>query len=403
MVDDSSALHKSNWNGSQAAAGSGAKAGRAILYLALAAAIVVAGYAMLGAARDRSLARETQDRLVAYHGLRQAAQKRLAPDYFDKDGNLLADPPSDASQILDPDTLVLAQYRDADADTQIVDWEAFSNHLAHATGKKVISQEYLNGADDVAAMKAGAIHVVALHAADAPYVVNNAGFVPFAVLGTDAGAHGNHLVVAATARSQVKSLDDLRGRSLTCTTPDSITGYRAAISILAEKTSMRPDVDYFVSFSHGQKKSVLGVAAGDYEVAALSDDKLQSLLKKGDLTTADYHVIYESEVIPRLTIGYMYNLKPEIAAQVTAASLAFTNEGGAPDESTGQPMRFYKSDYKRDFEFMRKIDDSFDPRIHKRPKTIPEPAATAPAIESPTAPAAETSDGPATETPGETS
>ena len=39
---------------------------------------------------------------------------------------------------------------------------------------------------------------------------------------------------------------------------------------------------------------------------------------------------------------------------------------GCADETTGKPMRFYAVDYQKDFEFVRKIDDSFDPRFGKR-------------------------------------
>ena len=120
--------------------------------------------------------RESIDHLSELRGLVQPVQKHLAPEYSDKDGRLLADPPSNRKDLLDPDTLVLAHYIDADVDKQLVDWEALQADLAQATGKTVLLQEYLNTADDVAAVKAGAIQIVALHAADAPYVVNNAGF-----------------------------------------------------------------------------------------------------------------------------------------------------------------------------------------------------------------------------------
>jgi len=363
---------------------------RGALLIGLAAAIAIICFTTFRAAQERAALRASQDRLVAYHGLTPMTHKRLAPDYTDKDGGLLADPPADPAQRLDPDTLVIAHYQDADADTQLVDWEAFLAHVAAATGKPVVRQEYLNSADDVAAVKAGKIHIVALHAADAPYVVNNAGFVPVAVLGTEAGAHGNHLDIAVGAKSKIESLADLREHTLTCTTPDSITGYRAAIAILAEEASMRPDVDYAINFSFGQKRSIQGLVEGDFEVAALSDDKVQSMLGKGSIDKEDFRVIYESQVIPRLTIGYIYNLTPELAGKLSAAVLSFANQGGAVDDSTGQPMRFLASDYQKDFEFVRKIDDSFDPRFHKRPSVPPAPAAeqTAPAAEQ-TGPAVE--------------
>jgi phosphonate transport system substrate-binding protein len=339
---------------------------RTVLVLSAAGALAFSSYYSFNRSRDQAALKATEDRLVAWHGLTKATHKQLSPDYSDTRGRLLADPPSDPAKLVDPQTLVVAHYEDADADAQLVDWDAFQSHLAQATGKLVVRQRYLNTADDVAAIKAGKLHVVALHAADAPYVVNQAGFIPVAVLGTDDGAHGNHLDIAVRPDSGIKTLADLRGRKLTCTAPDSITGYRAAIAVLAQQADMRPDVDYFINFSHGQRLSILGLARGDVEIAALSDDKLQSMLARGDISASDYRVIYESQVVPRLTIGHIYNLHPELAGKVSAAVLDFANEHGATGESAGPPMHFLKIDYKNDFQFVRSIDDCFDPRFHKQ-------------------------------------
>ncbi|HEV3415830.1 MAG TPA: PhnD/SsuA/transferrin family substrate-binding protein [Pirellulales bacterium] len=329
--------------------------------------MAVVAYNEYRARQDQAALKAAQDILVTKHGLVQPARKHLAPEYSDKDDRLVADPPSDPKQLLDPDTLTLAHYQDAKAKKQAVDWDALQTVLEKATGKKIIAQEFLNGAGEIAAIKAGKIQLVAPHAADTPYIVNNAGFVPFAVLGDEAGAHGNHLDLAVSAMSKIQTLADVRGHTLTCTAPDSITGYRAAVAVLSQEAAMRPDVDYFIIFSLGQKRSVEGLVGGDFEVAALSDDTVQKKLKDGAIKQSDYRVIYESQVIPRLTIGYVYNLKPELAAKVTAAVLDFKNEGGVAEE-TDKPMHFFAVDYKKDFEFVRNIDDSFDPRFSKAPK-----------------------------------
>ncbi|MGD9646807.1 MAG: PhnD/SsuA/transferrin family substrate-binding protein [Pirellulales bacterium] len=337
-------------------------------------AIVSLAYSSYRFTREKADLQAAQNRLVMQHGLIDPVGRQLAPLYVDQNGDSLADPPSDPRQQLDPDTLVVAYYRDADADTQPVAWEDFQAHLAQATGKQVTCQEYYNTANELDAIKAGAIQVIALHAADTPYLVNNAGFVPVAVVGTQAAAHGNHLVMAVKAKSDIKKLADVRGRTLTCTMPDSITGYRAAVAVLWREVGLRPDVDYAVQFSHGQKRSVLGVAAGEFEVAALSYEKLQNMLQKGSVAAGDYRVIFESQPIPHLTFGYVHNIKPELAAQITSAALDFANAAGPIDEATGAPLRFYPIDYRKDFEFVRRIDDTFDPRIHRRPPEMPEPA-----------------------------
>ena len=283
---------------------------RAIFYVGLIAAVAVIAYAAFRLSEDRAYVTRTQDQLVASHHLRTPVKNRLAPEYTAQDGGLLASPPTDPKDWLDPETLVLAHYIDADTETQAVNWEALEAQLAKATGKQIARQEYRNSADDAAAVQAGKIQLVALHAADTPYLVNHAGFIPTAVLGSKAGAHGNHLAIAVAANSKIKTLADVRGHALTCTSPDSITGYRAAIVVLAQEASLRPHQDYSVTWSHGQKRSITGLAGGSIEVAALSDDKLQSLVANGTVSAGDYRVIYTSQVIPRLTIGHVYNLAP---------------------------------------------------------------------------------------------
>lgn len=338
---------------------------RTLLYCSLGVTICVMAYSALRIRHDRATMKEAQDRLVALRGLVQPTGRHLSNEFIDQDGGLLADPPSDPRKLLDPETLVVAHYAGDADDVAPVDWDGFHTHLSQATGKKVVGQEYTNSAQEVEAVKDGKIHLVALHAADTPYLVNNAGFVPVAVLGTPSGAHGNHLTVAVGANSLLKTLADIRGHKLTCTRPDSITGYRAAIVTLAEKTAMRPDVDYNIHFSHGQTRSIRGLVEGEYEVAALSNDKLQTMLKHGELKSSEFRIIYESQVIPRLTIGHVYNLQPELAAKLISASTSFENGGAAADDTTAERLRFVTVDYKKEFEFVRTMDDNFDPRIGK--------------------------------------
>ena len=336
---------------------------RPIVYACMAAAVAAVAYAGYQAIQARTALRESQDKMVESFDLTTPTRRHLAAQYTDKNGRLLPDAPTDPEKLLNPDTIVLSYGEDSDVEIQPVNWDGFQKHLSEITGKKVISQKYNNTVEDVAAIKEGKIHVVALHAADAPYLVNNAGFIPVAVLGTGETALGNHLDLAVAKDSDVKQLSDLRGRTLTCTQPTSITGHRAAIAVLLDEAKLRPDVDYIVNYSLGQTKSILGLAEGEYTAVALSDDKLKSLIKAGRVKPSDYKIIYESQVIPRFTIGYAYNLAPEVAAKVTDAILGFTNEAAIEDEDTGKPMRFFAVDYKKDFEFVRKIDEYFDPRL----------------------------------------
>jgi phosphonate transport system substrate-binding protein len=357
----------------RATAGKTPLALRGVLYCSLAAAVAVVGYVGYRAMEAQAAMRAGQDRLVAQHGLAPPGQKRLAPEYADKDGGLLADPPSEADKLLVPEKLVFAYYEGDDDDEEPVDWEAFRAHLQAGTGKEVVGQPYLNTADEVAAIKKGQIHVITLHAADTPYIVNNAGFVPFAVVGSASGASGNHLAIAVRPDSAIKKLSDLRGRKLTCTRPDSITGYRAAIAILSQDAGLRPGVDYGIHFSLGQKRSIRGLVDGEFDVVALPHDKLEDMLADSEIEKDDVRLVYESQVIPRRTIGHVFNLEPELAGRVREAVLSFRKPAADGQAEDADAMRFVPIDYKQDFAFARKIDDAFDPRFGQPSSTNPTP------------------------------
>lgn len=334
---------------------------RTLLYGVLALAVGLVLYSGYSVIQDRASLRASEAQLVARHGLIDPVTKSLAGDYRDANGDLLADAPADSDQHLDPAGLVVAYY-EGDDDGERVNWSAFQEQLGKLSGKEVVIQPYLNSADEIAAIRAGRIQIVALHAADVPYLVNNVGFVPIAVLGTGNAASGNHLLFATQPKSNVKSIPDLAGKTLVCTRPDSITGYRAAVAILSREANLRPSLDYRVAFSFGQKRSILGLIAGEYEVASLSADRLQAMISAGEIKPSDLRIIYESQIIPRLALGYVHNLSPALAQQIRDCTLQFENAGGEP-AGDGKSMRFQPIDYRRDFAFVRQIDDSFDPRF----------------------------------------
>jgi phosphonate transport system substrate-binding protein len=178
--------------------------------------------------------------------------------------------------------------------------------------------------------------------------------------------------IIVPANSPLNSAADLKGHSLVCTVPASITGYRAAVALLMQSEQMRPNVDYFVTWSLGQSRSISGVAKGEYEAAAVSNDKLQSMIEDGKIQKSQVKIIFQSDVIPRTTIGWFYNLKPELAEKVKDSILAYAGATTEPAETeaadsesttSSAQLHFVPIDYRKDFQLMRWIDDSFDPRF----------------------------------------
>ena len=331
-----------------------------LMYGALVVSVGIAAVVSVRTAREKSLEMAGRLRELTRYA---PTEKSLLAKYRDQDSNLLADPPTNPQQLVDPSVLTVAHFDD-DGKSQ-VDWETYATRLAKLTGKRVELINYLQRADQIEAIAAGQIHVVALHAADLPHIVNNCGLVPFASWGKSGVADGNCMVIATSVSSPVESLADVRGRTLTCTRPDSVSGYRLAISILALLQKMKPNIDYQVEFSHAQGSSIRGLTLDEIEIAAVSSNKLRSMIEGGSVKESQFRRIYESPPIPRLVIGYIHRLSPDLAEKIMSATLEFREladgRSGVRDDEAG----FFQINYKADFELEREIDSKFDPRIRK--------------------------------------
>jgi len=339
---------------------------RLILVLA-----VIAGLAYLAEVAKSTISansdrRAAESDLVHATGLVDLPPHRLAATFTDSQNRLVADPPASVGQFVDPPTLVMAHIQDTGDEAAYFPWTQFESHLGDVTGRKVRDVVYENSTKQFDKISSGEITVVALHAAETPYLVNNFGYQPAAVLADDSGTAGNKLDIIVPANSPVSDLSGIRGSTLTCTVPSSITGYRTAVVLLMLNQNLRPDVDYFITWSMGQTRSIKGIADGRYTAAAVSDDKLKSMTKDGTISSSGYKVLYQSDIIPRLTVGWFYNLKPELAAKVRDAIISFKPDmtAQAPDvDSSITSMHFVSIDYKKDFELVRQIDDRFEPRF----------------------------------------
>jgi len=189
---------------------------RILLYLCLLVTLAYVGIYALNMWKTNADLQATLSQTAASSGLVTPAEKHLAPKFTDAKGRLLADPPSDPTQLADPDTLVVAHI-DGTEENPGTSWKSFEAHLAQITGKNVSDEIYDNSGDDVAKIAAGKITIVAAHAADAPYLVNNYGFQPVAVLGDNSGANGNHLDIIVPVGSPITATADLKGHTLECT------------------------------------------------------------------------------------------------------------------------------------------------------------------------------------------
>ncbi len=280
--------------------------------------------------------------------------------YKDADGDLVADVPTDAKELVDPPVLIFAYTPVEDPAVYAKVWDGFLKHLEKTTGKRVQFFPVQSNAAQIEAMRAGRLHVAGFNTGATPLAVNCAGFVPFTLMATKSGEFGYRMEIITHPGSGIDKPADIKGKKLAFTAETSNSGYKAPAAILREKFGLSPKTDYEPAFSGKHDNSILGVANKDYPAAAVANSVLKRMIARGAVKTDQVKVIYSSDSFPSTAYGTAHNLKPELAAKVREAFFTFAWEGSAllaefknndPSVDTFMPIT-----YKQHWQVVRDVD-----------------------------------------------
>lgn len=275
----------------------------------------------------------------------------------DKDNDLVADAPEDPRKAIAPDVLMFS-YVASETDTPPKEaWTPLLDALAEKTGSEVEYVHYTTVEEQLEALKKGELHIAGLNTGIVPAAVQRDGFVPLCTFGREDGSYGYTMKVIVPADSPIKQIADLKGHKVTFTRPDSNSGCKAMLIMLRDQQDMRPDRDYTWGFSLDHEESIKGVAAKEFEAASVASDILERMVEKGDVDPNAIRTIYESERFPPATIGYVYNLTPELSTAIRDALLGFSVTGTDLEGEFGaDATKLVPVDYKNDWANARRID-----------------------------------------------
>ncbi len=281
----------------------------------------------------------------------------LAPQFCDRSGDLVADPPGDARALLDPRVLVFAYTPVEDPATYARVWSGFVDHLARETGRRVQFFPVQSNAAQVEAMRAGRLHVAGFNTGGTPLAVNCAGFVPFAMMAAEDGSYGYQMEIITRPDSEIRALEDLRGRSVAFTSPTSNSGYKAPLALLKEEAGLT-EGDLRAAFSGKHDNSILGVVNRDYEAAAIANSVLRRMIARGVIRADQVRSIYRSETFPTTAYGHAHNLDPRLAEKVREAFFSYSWEGSALAAEFRQSgeAQFIPITYREHWQVIRDID-----------------------------------------------
>ncbi len=282
----------------------------------------------------------------------------LDPMYCDRDGDLLADTPTDPAEWKDPSTLIFAYTPVEDPAVYEEAWSDFLTYLEEKTGKNVVFFPVQSNAAQIEAMRSGRLHIAGFNTGSNPLAVNCAGFNPFTIMASLDGNFGYEMEILTYPGSGIEEVEDIRGGQLAFTSPTSNSGFKAPSAILASDFDMIPERDFEAVFSGKHDNSILGVANHDYPAASIANSVLSRMVSRGVIEADQVISIYKSQTFPTTGFGVAHDLSPELTANIRDAFFSFDWEGSSLQREfeKSNEGQFLEMTYQEFWDVIRKID-----------------------------------------------
>jgi len=310
--------------------------------------------------RTTTMRRTVMAALAAMLGFGAAPAAALDSRYTDADGDMVADAPTDPKQWVDPATLIFAYTPVEDPEVYRKVWDDFLAHMTKVTGKRVVFFPVQSNAAQIEAMRAGRLHIAGFNTGSNPLAVNCAGFVPFTMMASRAGDYGYEMEIIVQADGPLRKIEDLKGRTVAFTDPNSNSGFKAPSALLKAQYNLEANRDFKPAFSGKHDNSVIGVANKDYDAAAIANSVMNRMIIRKAVDGTKLRSIYKSQTFPTTGYGHAHNLKPELAAKVREAFATFNWEGTALlaefGKSSPAQEKFIPITYQEHWKVVRDID-----------------------------------------------
>lgn len=285
---------------------------------------------------------------------------QLDSRFQDNDGDLVADIPTDAANLVDPATLVFSYTPVEDPAVYADVWSGFIEHMEEVTGKRVQFFPVQSNAAQLEAMRAGRLHVAGFNTGSNPIAVACAGFRPFAMMAAEDGSFGYEMEIITYPGSGIESIEDLKGKNLAFTSETSNSGFKAPSALLMSEFGLEAGRDFTPAFSGAHDNSILGVANKDYDAAAIANSVKARMIDRNVVTEDQLEVIYTSQTFPTTGYGVVYNLTPELQEKIKEAFFSFEWAGSGLEEEFGKSgeAQFIPITFQEDWAVIRTIDEA---------------------------------------------
>ena len=155
-------------------------------------------------------------------------------------------------------------------------------------------------------------------------VMTGAKIEPFAIEVNQGGVKGYYSVFYVKKDSPYQSIQDLKGKNLGLVDPNSTSGNNVPRFAL---NSMKIEPEAFFSkvvYTGSHENAIIALQQGTVDVAANwwnaeDDSNLTRMDKKGMAKSADYRIIYKSEMIVNSPMAYLADLPADLKAKIRQA------------------------------------------------------------------------------------
>ena len=282
----------------------------------------------------------------------------LSSQFCDRDGDMMADTPSDPKEWLNPYTLIFGNVPSQSFMFKHNAQKALMKHIEKITGKRVEFFPYQTNAAELEAMRSGMLHIAGMNTGSVPTAVNCAGFNLFAMTAREDGKYGYTMQIITYPDSEIKDIENIKSETILFTSSSSNSGHKAPVAILQKHFGMRDGLDYKSRFSGSHSKSVVKIAKKEYKVAAIASGFTTALMLHDKIPQNSIKIIYESDSFPTTGYGYNHRLKPELAKKIETAFETFqwTEDNNSKAFNKFGESRFISADYKTNWAIIRDID-----------------------------------------------
>lgn len=164
------------------------------------------------------------------------------------------------------------------------------------------------------------------------------------------GSKGYHGVIITKKGSDIKSVEDAKGKTWAFTDPNSTSGTLVPTVYFVKTMKIDPE-KYFskVIYSGSHEASILAIKGGKVDIASTNDLDLARGNGKGWETDKDFQIVWKSELIPGSPMACRKDLPDSLKTAIKEAFLSYHDQEGlkmlklqgytATDDATYNPIR----------------------------------------------------------------